>query len=140
VNLNILIVGPTRSGIFPVECVVPVAAEEEELGALAEMRIEDEEAKEVQDIRLYLGIMREGSYNVSEEMVKVCCLSRWCCRSSADVQSVPLKQYIETDFVATRGRQRQNGETLMTQEELIQLCAVARCVCVEATAFRVTFS
>ncbi len=70
VNLNIIIAGPTRSGIFPVECVVPVVVEEQGLG-MEGLEIADEEEK-VEEMRLFLGIMREGSYNVSEEMVKVC--------------------------------------------------------------------
>lgn len=72
VNINVMIVGTTRSGIFPVECVVPVVAERGIEGALEELRIGGEkEDKVLEDMRLYLGIMREGSYNVPEEMVKV---------------------------------------------------------------------
>lgn len=79
VNLNVLITGPTRSGIFPVECVVPLRPSSSETDSaaqgLADLSLSDEQAeKEMQmldSLRLYLGIMREGSYDVSEEMVKV---------------------------------------------------------------------
>ncbi|KAI9025567.1 putative alanine racemase-domain-containing protein [Hyaloraphidium curvatum] len=122
VNLNVLIVGTTRSGIFPVECVVPVVAETSSSDgtlpdALSNLTISSaDDSKLLADVRLYLGIMREGSYNVSEDMVK----------------------YIETDFVTTRARQRQDKASLMSQEELIQLCAVARLVTLSHTTNTLT--
>lgn len=136
VNLNIMVVGATRSGIFPVECVVPVRSpstvEPASLQtAISNLNISGEEAenKLLDDIRLYLGIMREGSYIVSDEMVKVG-LSwptfRCVKRAPNDISCVP--QHIETDFVSTRSQQREQKQQVMSQQELIQLCAVARSV------------